>query len=184
MGRGAAGQAKQNAQAGADQNQAYSGHASEAFNAVFPQLQQQSQNGLSQSDQAALNTASQQSLGGSNSGAAGQANLAGARTRNAGAFAPAVAESARAGMRQNSENALGTVGKNIAAKQAAMQALQGLYGTSAQAGIGSLGASNQAIQDWNQADQNSMGWAKMLTDLAGTGISAYFGSKGGGGGDN
>jgi hypothetical protein len=107
MARGTAQEAKQNAGAGASQNATYSGRANDAFNAVFPQLQNQAQNGLPQADQAALNTASQQSIGGSNAGAAGQANLAAARTRNAGAYAPAVAESVRSGQRQNSENALG-----------------------------------------------------------------------------
>jgi hypothetical protein len=166
MARGTAQEAKQNAGAGASQNQAYAGRATDVYNSVFPQLQQQAQNGLPEADQAALNTASQQSIGGSNAGAAGQANLSAARTRNAGSFAPAVAESVRSGQRQNSENALGTVAKNIAAKQAAMQALQGLYGTSANAGIGSLNASNSAIGEQNQADQNTLAWTKFITDTA------------------
>jgi hypothetical protein len=66
MARGTAQEAKQNAGAGASQNATYSGRANDAFNAVFPQLQNQAQNGLPQADQAALNTASQQSIGGSN----------------------------------------------------------------------------------------------------------------------
>jgi hypothetical protein len=184
MGRGAGKQAQQNAEAGAGQNQAYAGRASDVYNSLFPQLQNQAQNGLSMSDQAALNTASQQSLGGANAAVAGGGDLAAARTRNAGGYAPAVAESAREGMRQNSQNALGTVSKNIAAKQSAQQALQGLYGTSAQAGIGSLGASNQGVHEWNVADaqsaQNALGWAKFLEQA---GMDA-FGAAGGGGNDN
>jgi hypothetical protein len=78
-----------------------------------------------------------------------------------------VAESVRSGQRQNSENALGTVSKNIAAKQAAMQALQGLYGTSANAGIGSLNASNSAIGQQNEADQNTLAWTKFISGAAG-----------------
>jgi hypothetical protein len=166
MGRGAAKEAQQNAQAGAGQNQTYSGRATDVYNSLFPQLQNEAQNGLSMSDQAALNTASQQSIGGSNAGAAGGANLAAARTRNAGGYAPAVAESAREGMRQNSQNALGTVSKNIAAKQAAERALQGLYGTNAESGIGSLNASTSAVNAQTQADQQTMANTKMWLDFA------------------
>jgi hypothetical protein len=166
MGRGAAREAKQNAQAGAGQNQAYAGRATDVYNSLFPQLQNEAQNGLSMSDQAALNTASQQSLGGANAAVAGGGDLAAARTRNAGGYAPAVAESAREGMRQNSQNALGTVSKNIAAKQAAERALQGLYGTNAEAGIGSLNASTSAVNAETQADQQTMANTKMWLDFA------------------
>jgi hypothetical protein len=166
MARGTAQEAKQNAGAGASQNAAYAGRASDVYNSLFPQLQNQAANGLPMADQAALNTASQQSLGGSQAGAVGAGNLMAARTRNAGGATAAIAESARSGERQNSQNALGTVGKNIAAKQMALQAMQGLYGENANAGNNALQGSNSAIAQQNQADANTMAWTKMFVDAA------------------
>jgi len=72
-------------------------------------------------------------------------------------------ESARNAMRQGSQNAMNIQGQNWNAKQAALQALQALYGTNTGAANQALGLSNQAIGNWNQASQGvtnaGLGWA-------------------------
>lgn len=173
MGRGAAAAATRNTEAGAGQNATYFNQGQDAFNTVFPQLVNQANQGLSPADKASLNTASQQSLGGTNASAVGAGGLAATRTRNAGAMAPALAAAAQSAQRQNSANALGTEGKSIAMKQAALSALEGLYGTSSGAGNQALQGSNQALEQWNKADANTQAWMKMVTDLAGSAADAF-----------
>ena len=73
----------------------YKGRSNAVFNTLFPSLQKELVNphGFG-SDMNAINTANQQSIGGSVAGAVGQGNLQAARTGNAGAFAPALDEAA------------------------------------------------------------------------------------------
>jgi hypothetical protein len=179
MGRGAAKQAKQNAQAGYDQNQTYTGRGSDIYDSLYPQLQQRAQNGLDPATKAEFNTASQQSLGGSNAGAAGQGDLMAARTRNAGGATAAIAESARSGQRQESTNALNTEKLSEQVKQQALAAMQGLYGTNTQAGVESLNASTGGVNAWTNADQQTMANTKMWLDFAQKAASGAMPTSGG-----
>jgi len=117
-----------------------------------------------------MNTASQQSVGGSQAAAEGAGNLAAARTRNAGAFAPAISEANRAGGRQLSQNAVGIQAANENERQSqrsrALAALQGLYGTNENTALGfgnaETGALNAATNAQNQTLGNTKFWANAL----------------------
>ena len=141
------------------------------YNELFPQLSSEATNpqGYGQIGLNAMNTANQESIGGSNASAAGEGNLAAARTRNAGGFQPAVSESNRAGARQLSTNALGIQAgnENMRQKQqqAALGALQGLYGTQMNTALGAqnagIGYLNAATNASNQTSNTGLGIAKL-----------------------
>src|SRR6185437_5235539 len=137
------------------------------FQTLFPTLQKNLVNpqGFGK-DLGAINTANQQSIGGSEAGAVGQGNLTAARTRNAAGFAPALDEAMRTGGRQLSQTATGVQEQNAYLKsqqqQQAIQALSGLYGENTDATLRALGLSNQSLGMSNQAlgiagDQKSFG---------------------------
>jgi hypothetical protein len=120
---------------------------------LTPQLEAQAANpqGYTPQQMAYMNTASQQSLGGSTAGVTGQANLQAARTRNAGGFSGAIGSGSRAAQQQLSQNALG-IQSNQAnlqqqQRQQALQSLQGLYGTDINSSLGYMNSSNQALSD-------------------------------------
>jgi hypothetical protein len=185
MARGAQKAAMTNTGIGQDNAKALNGRATDVNNVLFPQLQQRAEQGLTPGEKATMNTASQQSLGGSNAGAVGSADLYAARTRNAGAMQPALDESVRSGQRQNSTNALNTEGKSLDMKTRALAALQGLYGTDVQGGNQALGESNNAIGQWtnasNSTNANALAWAKFAAQAL---SGAATGFAGGGAGAN
>lgn len=112
---------------------------------------------------AKMNTASQQSLGGSNAGVTGEAGLQAARTRNAGGSTAALDASSQAAQRQNSENAVGidTQNANLQQKQQqeGLAGLSSLYGENVNADLGEQGVSNQAL---STASQIQNPWMKIL----------------------
>lgn len=169
MARGAQNQAKQTFQESQNVFHGQGDKSQADYNALFPALTKEATNpqGYMPGDLAAMNTASQQSLGGATAGAVGEGDLAGARTRNAGSFAPALDESVRSGERQLSQDAVGIQGQNAnlkqAQQQAGLQGLQGLYGTNTNAMLGALGLGNQSTQALTQAGQS--GWFQNMTGL-------------------
>jgi hypothetical protein len=88
-------------------------------------------------------TASQQGVGGATAGAVGAGNLLAARRGNAAGLDAALDDAARAGMRQNSENALKTTAQ---VQEAGMGGLQKLYGVNTEAAMKSLGLSDEAYR--------------------------------------
>jgi len=140
--------------------------AQQLYNQVVPQLTQEATNpqGYGQKDLAAMNTASQQSIGGATAGAVGQGNLEAARTRNAGSFAPALDEAVRSGGRQLSQNALGIQENNANLKQAQQQAglagLQGEQSGQTQQMLAALGLGNQAVN--TNVNAQKVGWFQNL----------------------
>ena len=132
-----------------------------------------------------MNTASQQSLGGSVGGVTGQANLQSARTRNAGAFQGAISSAARGAQRQLSQNALGIQENQaklqLAERQQALASLQNLYGTEMGGGLNYLNASTGALEGENRSHpiQSAIGTgAGVLGALSGgaqTGYNIYSG---------
>jgi hypothetical protein len=114
-----------------------------------------------------MNTASQQSVGGSTAGAVGEGNLEAARTNNSGGFAPALDEAVRSGQRTLSQNALDIQGENAKLKQSQQQAglsgLEGLYGNNTNQMIQALGLGNNATSVGTQAGQS--GWFQNMTGL-------------------
>ncbi len=127
-----------------------------------------------------MNTAAQQSTGGATAGAVGQGNLMAARLRNQGGFQVAGDESAREGMRQNSQAAVQNAGENEKLKQIQKQSglagEAGLYGENMQQTLGALGAQNNATGQLNEASKN--GWLQQMNQTIsalgslGTGVGA------------
>lgn len=136
----------------AAQQQLY-GEGQGVGNFLTPQLESEAANpqGYTPQQLAYMNTASQQSLGGSTAGITGQANLQAARTRNAGGFQGAIGSGSRAAQQNLSQNALQTQTQQAQLqqqqKQQALQQLQGLYGTDLSTSLGYMNSSNQAIAD-------------------------------------
>lgn len=158
-------------------------------NGIFPGLlksyQDEAMNpqGIGEAGMTAENTASQQSTGGSTAGAVGQNNLMAARTRNKGGFQIANDESARAGMRQNSQNAVENISRNENLKQVQKQeGLAGensLFGTNLQASLAALSAENGSTQALTQAGQS--GWYQQMIQMLNAVKGAGAGSGGGAG---
>lgn len=166
-----------------------SGNASALYNSLFPQFTAEAVNpqGFTPGETASINTAAQQSVGGSTAGAVGQGSLRAARTRNSGGSDMALDESVRSGQRALSEDALGVQGENAMLKetqrQEGLQGLSGLYGTNQSGMLSALGLGNQATQTGTQAGQS--GWFQNMTSLIAAlkpgGSTANGGSVGFGG---
>lgn len=176
MGKGANKQLLTNAGAGQKRSQKLQGESNDLYGQLDPMLLGEATNptGYSPTDLAAINTASQQSLGGSTAGITGQANLTAARTRNAGGFQGAVGTAGRNAQKQLSQNALGVQEQNAnlkeAQKQQALSALQGLYGTNLQGAMGYLNSSNESLKDENASHPLQSGFntfANVLSSLTG-----------------
>jgi hypothetical protein len=159
MARGAQNQAKQafdqSKKTFANTQDVYGGaksNSGDLYSQLFPALKGEamSPQGYAPLDKAAMNTASQQSIGGATAGAVGEGDLVGARTRNAGSFAPAADEAVRSGERQLSDNALNVDGQNANLKEAQRQAglggLGSMYGTNTSAMLSALGLGNQSTE--------------------------------------
>ncbi len=126
-------------------------NASQLYGSLAPELQAQAAHpqGYTPQQKSAINTAGQQSAGGSMAGATGQGALLAARTRNAGAGANAIQQAGRQSSENLSNVATGTeVGSaNLANKQQeeALKGEEGLYGTELGGSLKSLGLSNEAL---------------------------------------
>ncbi len=157
MGKGANKQLMNNSGTAQSRSGQLYGQGTTLFNQVDPQLTSEMVNpqGYTPQQLAYMNTASQQSLGGSVGGVTSQANLTAARTRNAGGFQGAIASGSRAGARQLSENALGIQKSQAdlqqAQRQQAIQQLMQLYNLSESEAANYLGVSNTALNDENNA---------------------------------
>lgn len=148
---------------GANQN------AQDLYKQILPIFQKEATNpqGFAPADLAAMNTASQQSVGGATAGAVGEGNLAAARTRNSGGYTPALDEAVRSGQRQLSTNALDTQTKNAllkeSQKQSGISGLGGLYGQNSQQLLQALGLGNQSTQALTEAGKS--GWFQNMLGL-------------------
>ena len=121
--------------------------------------------GYTPTQKASINTAGQQSAGGSTAGAVGQGGLYAARTRNAGAGQAAIGSANRAAGSNLSRNAVNTEVQSADLGQqnqrAALGGLGGVLGTEQGGGLQALGLSNQALQGASQSSQNDL-WKKLL----------------------
>ena len=162
MARGAQNQAKKTFNETQDVYNTSSGNAKQLYGKLLPPLEGEATNpqGFDPKDLAAMNTGSQQSVGGATAGAVGEGDLEAARTRNAGGFAPALDEAVRSGQRQLSQNAVGIQAQNAGLREANRQAgiagLSGLYGQNSGNMLSALGLGNQATNALTQAGQS--GW--------------------------
>lgn len=126
-------------------------NAGNLYGSLAPQLQAEVSNpqGYGAPALAKMNTAGQQSAGGTQAGAVGQGALLAARTRNAGTADAAIGQSARTAGQQASDAALKTQVGNAQLqqqqRQAGLSGLQGLNATELGASNSALGISNQAL---------------------------------------
>jgi len=133
---------------------------------LIPGLERQATTptGYSPLEKGRMRTAVGESLGGTAADIGGQATLAAARTRNAGGFAPALAEAARIKSRATATGNLGIESEDARLAQEkqryAQQALQGLYGTDTSNQLNAMGLSNESLKTALQAGQS--GWFQNL----------------------
>lgn len=115
--------------------------------------------GYTPAQTASMDTAAQQSAGGSTAGAVGQGGLYAARTRNAGAGQAAIGASDRAAGSNLSNAAVGVQNKsaNLAQgnQRAALGGLEHVMGTEQSGGEEALGLSNQALQGASSSSANN-----------------------------
>lgn len=167
MARQQQGQANQTFGEAQNQYKLASSNSNALYNSLFPQFSAEATNpkGFGSGDLAAMNTAAQQSVGGSTAGAVGEGTLRAARTRNSGGFDTALDSSVRSGQQTLADAALGVQGENAQLKQQQQQAglsgLSGLYGANNSMMLSALGLGNQATQAGTQAGQS--GWFQNLT---------------------
>lgn len=144
-------QGNTNATQAANNSQSFLNNSNALYSSVVPQLETEASapSGFAPADEAAMNTASQESAGGSQAGAVGQGALLDARTRNKGGAAAAIDASSRAAGENLSRNALGIQTKNAMLKeeqrQNALSGLTGLTGLETGAANNALGVSNQGL---------------------------------------
>ncbi len=160
------------------------GNAASAYGTLMPELQSEAMNpqGFQPADLAKMNTAAKQTAGGTQAGATGQGALLAGRTKNPGTASAAIAESAREGGRQQSQEDLQTNIANAKLKEAQRQSgLKGeenLTGLETGAGLSALGQVAPDVNANTNAANQSWDWAKFLLDpalqSAGTGAGEYF----------
>ncbi len=160
------GAAKKNAATAGDVGTGFGSTASQIGSSLIPGLEREAQNptGFTPVQKNNMLVASQEGVGGANSGIVGQANLAAARTRNAGGFARALDEAARQKGRQLSTNAIGVENEDarvaLQRQQQAQQMLSGLYGTDTSRQLSAMGLQNEDLNTALKAGQ--VGWAQNL----------------------
>lgn len=165
-------------QGSALENQALT-NSNAIFNALMPQYEAEATNpsGYGASGIAAMDTAAQQSTGGSTAGAVGKLNQMAARTRNKGGFQIAGDEAARQGARQNSQEAVQVQSANEQLKQQQKQAglvgEAGLYGENLSTILGALGAENSSLGQQTGANNSEVnagnsGWLQNTMGLLGS----------------
>lgn len=173
MGKGANQNLMTNSGTGQQRSAGEQKNASALSSYLTPQLETEASNpeGYTPQQLAYMNTASQQSLGGSTAGITGQANLTAARTRNAGSFQGAIGSGSRTAARDLSQNALGIQNKQAdlqqQQRQEALKSLQSLYGVDTNAALSYLGDSTTALNDENNASgANSLLGKSLLAGIS------------------
>lgn len=161
MPKGVQGQQLANAGTGQGAASTAAANAGNLYGSLAPQLQAEISNpqGYGAPTLAKMNTAGQQSAGGTQAGAVGQGALLAARTRNAGTADAAIGQSARQAGQQASDAALKTQVGNAQLqqqqKQAGLSSLAGLNATELGASNNALGISNQALSGANATAANN-----------------------------
>lgn len=146
------------------------GNAAGLYSTLAPTLATEAAHpaGYSPTDLAAMNTAAEQSAGGSEAGAVGQGALHEQRTRNAGSAGAGIAEGVKSAGRNLSTAALGTQLENANLKQKQQQAgiagEEGLYNTSVGGANNALGEVAGNVNANTNAENASWDWAKDILD--------------------
>lgn len=148
------------------------GNAQGLYSTLAPELLTEATHpsGFAPTDLAAMDTAGQQSAGGTQAAAVGQGALKAARTRNAGGSDAAIEQSSRDAGEQLSRGALGTQILNAKTKEGqregALHGLEGLFGTNLGSSVGALGQVASNINADTNAANASWDWAKYILDPA------------------
>lgn len=143
------------------------GNATNLYGSLAPALTAEAvaPSGYTPAQKAAMNTAGQQSAGGTQAAATGQGALLASRTKNAGTADAAIADSARKAGALASNAALSTEVKNAdlqqRQRQEGLSGLGSLYGETLGASDTALGLSNQALQGAGSSAANNP-WNKLL----------------------
>jgi hypothetical protein len=138
MPKGVSKMANQQAGAASSQEGQFTNSMGQDSNAIMPELQKEigKPEGYTPGQMAGMNTASQQAAGGSQAGAITQGSLASGRTRNAGGYGAAIADSGASAGRGLAQRALGVQTENAqlaqSKQQNALKEVGGLYGTNVQ----------------------------------------------------
>jgi hypothetical protein len=171
--------AQANAKTGQSLENSYTGQAGAELGNLLPAFETEAAHpaGFAPADLAKMNTGAQQSAGGSVAGAVGEGNLEAARTRNAGAFQPALDSAAATAGRTLSQDALGVDQRNAMLKeqqrQEGLKGMLGLYDTQTGAGLSALGESNQAVNaGTNAANSTQNMWMGPLEQIMSNGQRA------------
>lgn len=183
-------QAQQASKSGLGFSNTLQGNAGGIYGSLLPELQAEAANpqGFTAPTVAKMKTEDMQGAGGSNAGATGQGALLAARTKNAGAPAAAIQESARNASQQLSKANTGVDIANEELKQhqrqAGLSGLQGLYGTNVGGATNALGEVANNVNANTNAANASWDWAKYILDPAmqAAGGAAAGGAFSGGGG--
>jgi hypothetical protein len=160
-------------------------NAANIYGGLEPTLQAQASHpsGYTPMQKANMNTAAQQSGGGSTAGAVGQGGLYAARTRNAGAAQNAIGSAVRSAGSNLSREAVGTemADANLAQKKqaGALGGLSSLNSTELSGGENALGLSNSALSGADQSAANNP-WLKLYMQ-ANSNAQAAAEMAGGGG---
>lgn len=185
MGKGANRNLLANAGQGQQQQTNLASKAGAMSDFLTPKLESDISNpqGYTPQQLAYMNTASQQSLGGSVGAATGEANLQAARTRNAGGYQGAINSAARGAEKQLSTNALQVQTQQAQLqqqqRQQAIQAMMSLYGVDESTALGYLNSSNSALGAENQSHPNQQGLLTAGTFIKDLGSGAAAATGGG-----
>lgn len=142
------------------------------YSAVAPQLMMDAAHptGFTPQQEANMTTAAEEGAGGGQAAAVGQGALLGARTKNAGAPAAAIAEASRQAQRSLGTNTLGIklASADLAneKRSKALGELGGLYGTSAEASNNALGQVAANSNANTNSENASWNWASKILDPA------------------
>ncbi len=179
-----------NAKTGSSLEGNLEGSAGSELNSFLPQFANEATapSGYGPADLAKMKTGAEQTAGGAMSSVVGQGGLMAARTRNQGAFAPALDASAQKADETLSQDTLGVDKANAQLKQQQRQeglnGMLGVYDTNLAGGINALNSSNGAVNAGTQAatsEQNM--WMPFAQDFLGnlkTPTVHGFGLTGGG----
>ena len=158
----------------------YGNRASNNYNILTPTLNRMATNpqGFSPQTMANMNTAALQTAGGGNAATVGGAMQTAARTNNAGAFDPAIAQAGHDASTQLSDAALGIQNRNAMLQEQqrseGLSGLENLYGENTGASQNALGLSNNALSVKNAADEQTFNdWFKPFAAIAGNATSAW-----------
>ena len=162
MGRDTSNSAMQNSNTAQGMSGTYANRATANSNILTPTLNQMATNpqGFSPQTMANMNTAAMQTAGGGNGSTVGGAMQTAARTNNAGAYDPAIAQAGHDASSQLSQAALGIQNQNAMLQEQqrseGLSGLENLYGENTGASQNALGLSNSALQTANEANQQTM----------------------------